>query len=60
MALQYFMAGGLRMDYIITPDQRVHLREMGGNAIFSAVGAKIWSADVGILSRVGENYHRSG
>ncbi len=56
MTLPYFTAGGLRIDYIITADQQVHLRQMGGNAIYSAVGAKIWSADVGILSRVGENY----
>lgn len=56
MTLPYFAAGGLRIDYIITADQQVHLRQMGGNAIYSAVGAKIWSADVGILARVGENY----
>jgi len=56
MALQYFTAGGLRIDYLITADQHVHLRKMGGNAIYSAVGARIWSEGVGILSRVGENY----
>jgi len=56
MALRYFTAGGLRIDYVITADQQVHLHEMGGNAIYSAVGARIWSAEVGILARVGENY----
>jgi len=56
MPLQYFTAGGLRIDYVITADGQVHLREMGGNAIYSAVGARIWAAQVGILSRVGENY----
>ena len=55
-ALQYFTSGGMRIDYVITADRRVHLREMGGNAIYSAVGARIWQARVGILSRVGENY----
>lgn len=54
--LQYFTSGGMRMDYVITADREVHLREMGGNAIYSAVGARIWGARVGILSRVGENY----
>ena len=29
MTVCYFTAGGLRMDYVITPDQQVHLREMG-------------------------------
>jgi sugar/nucleoside kinase (ribokinase family) len=56
MTLPYFAAGGLRIDYIITADQQVHLRQLGGNAIYSAVGARIWSADVGIMARVGENY----
>lgn len=56
MQLQYFTAGGLRIDYVITANGQVHLREMGGNAIYSAVGARIWGVHVGILSRVGENY----
>lgn len=56
MPLQYFTAGGLRIDYVITADGQVHLREMGGNAIYSAVGARIWAVQVGILSRIGENY----
>jgi len=56
MALQYFTSGGMRIDYVITADRQVHLREMGGNAIYSAVGARIWATTVGILSRVGENY----
>jgi ribokinase len=56
MAPRYLTAGGLRIDYLITADQRVHMREMGGNAIFAAVGARIWGADVGVVSRVGENY----
>jgi sugar/nucleoside kinase (ribokinase family) len=54
--VQYFTSGGMRIDYVITADRQVHLREMGGNAIYSAVGARIWGASVGILSRVGENY----
>ncbi len=54
--VQYLTSGGMRIDYVITADRRVHLREMGGNAIYSAVGARIWGVAVGILSRVGENY----
>ena len=54
--MQYFTSGGMRIDFVITADRQVHLREMGGNAIYSAVGARIWAAGVGILSRVGENY----
>jgi len=32
------------------------LREMGGNALYAAVGARVWSESVGLLARVGENY----
>jgi len=56
MQPRFLAAGGLRIDYIITADQKAHLREMGGNAIFAGVGARLWAADVGIVSRVGDNY----
>lgn len=48
--------GGLREDYFITHTDEVYLGELGGNAIYAAAGAKIWSPSIGILSRVGSNY----
>jgi ribokinase len=48
--------GGLRVDYLITSEGQAHLREMGGNALYAAVGARVWGAQVGLLARVGENY----
>lgn len=56
MGPKYIAAGGLRIDYLITADGQAHLREMGGNAPYAAVGARIWSPDAAILSRVGANY----
>ncbi len=55
MTVLYFTAGGLRMDYVITQDQQVHLREMGGSSVYSAVGARIWSGGTAILARAGDN-----
>jgi ribokinase len=49
-------AGGLRTDYVITLDGRARLREMGGNAIYSAAGARLWTDRVGVLGRVGDNF----
>jgi ribokinase len=46
----------MRVDYLITPDGQARLREMGGNALYAAVGARVWSGQVGLLARVGENY----
>ncbi len=52
----YVCCGGLRVDYVITAEGKVHLREMGGNALYAAAGARVWSDSVGILARIGENY----
>lgn len=55
----YVFIGGLRRDYCITHDGSVHLGILGGNAVYSAVGAAVWSASTGIVSRVGENFPRA-
>ncbi|MGD8555028.1 MAG: PfkB family carbohydrate kinase [Anaerolineales bacterium] len=51
--------GGLRQDYCITHDGRPHLGMLGGNAVYAAVGAKVWSQSVGVISRVGANFPES-
>jgi ribokinase len=50
------IVGGLRMDYFITPDGETHAGLIGGPGIYAAVGARIWSNDVGLISRVGAGY----
>ena len=52
----FVCGGGLRIDYLITPEGQAHLREMGGNALYAAAGARVWNVQVGLLGRVGENY----
>jgi ribokinase len=58
-AFDYVFIGGLRKDYCITHDGNVHLGILGGNAVYSAVGAAIWSASAGIVSRVGKTFPRA-
>ncbi len=53
---EFICCGGLRIDFIITSDGQARLREMGGNALYAAGGARLWDDEVGILARVGENY----
>lgn len=48
--------GGVRRDYCITHDNRVILNALGGNAVYSAVGARIWDTNAHILSRVGGEF----
>jgi sugar/nucleoside kinase (ribokinase family) len=54
--VEYAFVGGLRQDYCITHDSRVFSGMLGGNALYAAVGAKIWGASVGLVSRVGCDY----
>ena len=56
--IDYLFIGGLRTDYCITHKGQVRLGVMGGNAVYAATGARIWSSSVGIISRVGSNYPR--
>jgi ribokinase len=48
--------GGLRTDFVITLEGQARLWEMGGNAIFSAAGASLWSNSVAIVGRIGSNF----
>lgn len=51
-----FICGGLRIDFLISADGRVRLNQLGGNAIYAAVGARMVADEVMILARAGENY----
>ena len=55
-SVEFAFVGGLRQDYCITHEGRVFAGMLGGNALYAAVGAKIWGASVGLISRVGNNY----
>lgn len=48
--------GGLRIDYLITHDGRPHINVPGGNALYAAVGAALWTDQVYLWARLGENY----
>src|SRR5258707_9409481 len=58
--VDYAIVGGLRDDYFITPDGQTHLHPLGGNDLYSAVGARLWAPSpvqrVGIVARVGANF----
>lgn len=48
--------GGLIRDSVIAADGRVSLEQMGGNAVYSAVGARLWSDRVALAGNVAANY----
>jgi sugar/nucleoside kinase (ribokinase family) len=54
--MRFVTGGGLRIDYLITHDGQVKIDQIGGNALYAAVGAALWTDNVGLWARIGENY----
>jgi sugar/nucleoside kinase (ribokinase family) len=57
-AVDFAVVGGLREDYFITPQGAAYLRQLGGNAVYAAAGARLWAGAVGLVARVGCHYPR--
>ena len=55
----YLLFGQLTRDFIITPHDKVLVDIPGGNLIYAAVGLSRWDSDIGLVSRVGEDYPRT-
>ena len=56
MNSRYVIAGLLQREYILPPFSRPVLDVPGGSALYAAAGVRVWDTDIGLLSRVGENY----
>jgi len=54
--IEYAVVGTLREDYGLLPSGEMRLREMGGSALYAAIGARVWAPSIGLVARVGENY----
>jgi len=54
--MKYVTGGGLRIDYLITPEGQAHIGLPGGNALYAAVGASVWTGQVGLWARIGANF----
>lgn len=52
----YYTVGGFTLDDTILPTGEIHWSAPGGNALYSAIGAKLWGVDVGIIAPVGDDY----
>lgn len=55
--VRFVFIGGITLDYVVSPAGQAFLAQPGGNAVYSAIGARIWCEDpLGIVSRVGSDY----
>ncbi len=52
----YYTIGGFTLDDTVLPDGTIEWSAPGGNALYSAIGAKFWDEAIGIITPVGENY----
>lgn len=54
--MDIFVCGGLRIDYVISAEGEARLNQIGGNAVYAACGARMWTDQVQLLAKAGENY----
>jgi sugar/nucleoside kinase (ribokinase family) len=54
--LRYIIAGSLRRDYLLTSKGEIQIDIPGGNLLYASMGLRLWDVDIGLLSRVGEDY----
>src|SRR5437016_1918973 len=53
---EIWVLGNLTIDDVVGSDGTVSIGRCGGNAIYAAVGARVWSDRVGLCARVGPDY----
>ena len=53
---KYLVCGHLTLDDTVFPDGRTAMGNLGGNCLYSAIGAGVWTDDVMMVSRLGEGY----
>jgi ribokinase len=51
-----WVLGNLTIDDLVFADGRTVMGACGGNAIFAALGARLWSSRVGLAARIGPDY----
>ena len=57
----YLILGQLNREFLITPDQKIHPDQLGGNLLYAAEGAALWLDEkekLGLVARVGEDFPR--
>lgn len=52
------VVGNLTIDDVVLPDGTTHMSSMGGNSLYSALSARLWQPQVGIVTRRGEDFPR--
>ncbi len=54
--MRYLAIGGMTIDDVVLDDGTYHASVPGGNALYSALGARLWSDRVGLMSFAGSDH----
>jgi sugar/nucleoside kinase (ribokinase family)/fructoselysine-6-P-deglycase FrlB-like protein len=58
-ARRVIVIGNLTIDDVVLPDGRTSMASVGGNSVYSALAARMWSVPVGLVTRRGENFDQA-
>jgi fructoselysine-6-P-deglycase FrlB-like protein/sugar/nucleoside kinase (ribokinase family) len=50
------VVGNLTIDDVVLPDGTTRMASVGGNSLYTALGARIWQPRVGLVTRRGEDF----
>lgn len=53
------VVGNLTIDDVVLPDGTTRMASVGGNSIYTTLGARLWQPSVGIVTRRGEDFPRA-
>src|SRR5215471_15843253 len=52
------VVGNLTIDDVVLPDGTTHMASVGGNSLYTALGARLWQSRIGVVTRRGEDFPR--
>jgi sugar/nucleoside kinase (ribokinase family)/fructoselysine-6-P-deglycase FrlB-like protein len=52
------VVGNLTIDDVVLPDGTTQMSSVGGNSLYTALGARLWQPDIGLVTRRGEDFPR--
>jgi fructoselysine-6-P-deglycase FrlB-like protein/sugar/nucleoside kinase (ribokinase family) len=52
------VVGNLTIDDVVLPDGTTRMSSVGGNSLYTALGARLWQPGIGLVTRRGEDFPR--
>lgn len=54
--IKLITAGNITIDDLVLPDGKTYMGTIGGDALYSAMGARLWLEEVGVLTRANKEF----